>query len=52
MLSPVALAGGIFILGYLYKRRGSEEVKLRELNSTVTTHQAILYTSKGKDVEP
>ena len=48
----VALAGGyLSILGYLYKRWDIEEVKLRELNYTVTTHQAIPYTSNGKDVE-
>ena len=53
MLPPVAHAGGyLSILGYLYKRWYLEEVKLRELNSTVTTHQAIPYTSNGKDVEP
>ena len=49
----MALAGGyLSILGYLYKWWDLEEVKLEELNSTVTTHQAIPYTSNGKDVEP
>ena len=49
----MALAGVyLSILGYLYKRWYLEEVKLKELNYTVTTHQAITYTSNGKDVEP
>ena len=51
---PVALARGgghLSILGYLYKWWDLEGVKLRELNYTVTTHQAIPYTSNGKDVE-
>ena len=48
----MALAGGcLSILGYLYKSWDIEGVKLRELNYTVTTHQAIPYTSNGKDVE-
>ena len=48
----LALAGGcLSILGYLYKWWDLEEVKLREFNYTVTTHQAIPYTSNGKDVE-
>ena len=49
----MALAGGgyLSILGYLYKRWDLEGFKLRELNYTVTTHQAIPYTSNGKDVE-
>ena len=48
----MALAGGyLSFLGYLYKRWDLEEVKLRDLNYTVTTHQAIPYTSNGKDVE-
>ena len=48
----MALAGGfISILGYLYKSWDLEGVKLKELNYTVTTHQAIPYTSNGKDVE-
>ena len=49
----MALAGRyLSILGYLYKRWDLEEVKPKELTYTVTTHQAILYTSNGKDVEP
>ena len=49
---PLALARGyLFILGYLYKLWDLEGVKLRELNYTVTTHQAIPYTSNGKDVQ-
>ena len=52
MPPPVALATGyLFILGYLHKWWDLEGVKLRELNYTVTTHQAIPYTSNGKDVE-
>ena len=48
----MALAGGyLSILGYLYKRWDLEEVKLNELNYTVTTHQAIHDTINGKDVE-
>ena len=52
MPPPVALAGGyLSILGYLYKRWDLEEVKHKQLNYNVTTHQAIPYTSNGKDVE-
>ena len=48
----MALARGyLSILGYLYKRWDLEGVKLGELNYTVTTHQAIPYTSNGKDIE-
>ena len=48
----MALARGcLSIIGYRYKLWDLEEVKLRELNYTVTTHQAIPYTSNGKDVE-
>ena len=48
----MALARGyLSILGYLYKWWDLEEVKLRELDYTVTTHQAIPYTSNGKDIE-
>ena len=47
-----SLGAYLFILGYLYKSWDLEEVKLKELNYTVTTHQAIPYTSNGKDVEP
>ena len=43
--------GCLFILGYLFNWWDIEEVKLRELNYTVTTHQAIPYTSNGKGVE-
>ena len=43
--------GYVSILGYLYKSWDLEEVRLGELNYTVTTHQAIPYTSNGKDVE-
>ena len=43
--------GYLFILGYLYKWWDLEGVKLRELNYTVATHQAIPDTSNGKDVE-
>ena len=40
----MALAKGYrSILGYFYKRLDLGEVKLRELNYTVTTHPAILY---------
>jgi hypothetical protein len=49
----MALAGGyLSILGYPYNSCDLEEVKPGELNYTVTTHQAIPYTSNGKDVEP
>ena len=45
---PTLKAGGyLFILGYLYKSWDLEGVKLRELNYTVTTHQAIPYTSNN-----
>ena len=48
----MALAVGyLSILGYLYNRWDLEGVKLRELKYTVTTQQAIPYTSNGKDVE-
>ena len=47
----LALAGYLYILGYLYKSWGLEGVKLKEFNCTVTTHQAIPYTSYGKEVE-
>ena len=43
--------GYAFTLGYLYKSWDLEEVKHKELNYTVTTHQAIPYTSNGNDVE-
>ena len=46
-----SLLGYLFILGYPYKWWDLEEVKLRELNYTVTTHQAIPYISNGKDAE-
>ena len=51
-MGVVALAGRcLSFLGYLYKSWDLEGVKLREFNYTVTTHQAIPYTSNGKDVE-
>ena len=43
--------GYLSILGYLYKWWDLEWVKHKELNYTVTTHQAVPYTSNGKDVE-
>ena len=43
--------GCLSILCYLYKWWDLEEVKHKELNYTVTTHQAIPYTSNGKDVD-
>ena len=47
----VVFQGYVSTLGYLYKSWDLEAVKQRELNYTVTTHQAIPYTSNGKDVQ-